>query len=39
MRKLLGDLIAAGVTTDDAQVRVALDEKTVEARRQLFEAQ
>jgi hypothetical protein len=39
IRKLVGDLTAAGVTTDDATVRKALDELTVEARRQLIEAQ
>jgi hypothetical protein len=38
IRKLLGDLLAAGVETDDAAVRRALDEQTVEARRQLMEA-
>ena len=39
VRKLLGDLTAAGVETDDASVRRALVEQTVEARRQLMEAQ
>jgi len=38
IRKLLGDLIAAGVEVDDAAVRAALDEQTIEARRQLLEA-
>jgi len=37
IRKLIGDLTSAGVDTDDATVRVALEEKTVEARRQLME--
>lgn len=37
IRKLLGDLTAAGVDTDDAAVRRALDEQTVEARRQLMQ--
>ena len=37
VRKLLGDLTAAGVETDDATVRRALDERMVEARRQLME--
>ncbi len=37
-RKLIGDLAAAGVEVDDAEVRRALDEKLVEARRQLLEA-
>lgn len=39
IRKLLGDLTSAGVDVDDATVRAALDEKTVEARRQFIEAQ
>lgn len=39
VRKLLGDLIAAGVEADDAAVRRALAEQTIEARRQLIEAQ
>ena len=38
VRKVLGDLMAAGVTTDEASVRRALDEQMVEARRQLLEA-
>ena len=38
VRKLLGDLTAAGVETDEATVRRALDEHMVEARRQLMEA-
>ena len=38
VRKLLGDLTAAGVDVDDATVRQALADKTVEARRQLMEA-
>ena len=37
VRKLLGDLTAAGVQTDDGTVRRALDERMVEARRQLME--
>ena len=39
IRKLLGDLTAAGIDTDDAAIRAALADKTVEARRQLIEAQ
>ncbi len=39
IRKLLGDLTAAGVPTSDDEVRQALSTKTVEARRQLMEAQ
>jgi hypothetical protein len=38
VRKLLGDLLAAGIEMDDATVRGAVEEKTVEARRQLMEA-
>ncbi|MEO5867216.1 MAG: DUF1476 domain-containing protein [Sphingomonas sp.] len=38
IRKLLGDLIAAGIDTDESTVRRALEELTVEARRQLLEA-
>src|SRR6478736_10329734 len=36
IRKLLGDLLAAGVETDDATVRRALEEQSVEAKRQLM---
>jgi hypothetical protein len=36
IRKVLGDLTAAGVEVDEADVRAALEEKTVEARRQLM---
>lgn len=39
IRKLLGDLTAAGVDIDDATVRKALSDKMVEARRQLIESQ
>ena len=39
VRKLLGDLTAAGVEVDDEAVRRALADQTVEARRQLMEAQ
>ena len=38
VRKLLGDLTAAGVDTDDDEVRKALVDFTVEARRQLMES-
>lgn len=38
IRKLLGDLTAAGVETSDEEVRQALADQTVEARRQLMEA-
>jgi len=36
IRKVLGDLVAAGCDIDDAAVRAALEEKSVEARRQLM---
>ena len=39
VRKLVGDLTAAGVDIDDQAVRSALAERMVEARRQLMEAQ
>ena len=38
VRKVLGDLTAAGIHTDEATVRRALDDQMVEARRQLLEA-
>ena len=37
IRKLLGDLTAAGVDTDDAKIREALAHKEVEARRQVMD--
>ena len=36
IRKVLGDLTAAGVDIDEAGVRAALEEKAVEAKRQLM---
>jgi hypothetical protein len=36
IRMVLGDLIAAGCDVDQAGVRAALEEKAVEARRQLM---
>ena len=39
IRKLLGDLISAGVDIDESAVRQALDHKMIEARRQFIEAQ
>lgn len=36
IRKLLGDLTAAGCDVDEAAVRAALEEKAVEARRQFM---
>jgi hypothetical protein len=38
IRKVLGDLIQAGVETSEDDVRQAMGEKSVEARRQLMEA-
>ncbi|RYD97905.1 MAG: DUF1476 domain-containing protein [Sphingomonadales bacterium] len=38
IRKVLGDLLAAGIEAEDAEVRQALVDQTVEARRQLMEA-
>jgi hypothetical protein len=37
LRKVLGDLTAAGVETDETQIREALGHKMVEARRQIME--
>ena len=39
VRKVLGDLTSAGIDCDEARIREALAHKTVEARRQLMEAQ
>lgn len=39
VRKLLGDLTAAGVDIDEAAVRRAIEDKTVEARRQLMQSE
>ena len=36
IRKVLGDLVAAGCDVDQARVRAALEDKAVEARRQLM---
>jgi hypothetical protein len=36
IRKVLGDLTAAGCDIDEAAVRAALEEKSVEAKRQLM---
>ena len=38
IRKLLGDLTAAGVDIDEARIREALGHMLVEARRQLIES-
>ena len=37
IRKVLGDLTAAGVEADDAKIRETLDHKLIEARRQIIE--
>ncbi len=39
IRKVLGDLTAAGIETSEVEIRETLDHKTVEAKRQLIEAQ
>lgn len=36
IRKVLGDLTSAGVDADESEIRVALDDKLVEARRALM---
>lgn len=36
IRKLLGDLIRAGIDTDEGEVRAALEARLVEARRALM---
>jgi len=38
IRKLIGDLTAAGIEVSDHEIRRMLEEKTVEARRQLMES-
>lgn len=37
LRKLIGDLTAAGIDVDEAQIRAQIEEKTIQARRQLIE--
>ena len=37
IRKLIGDLTAAGVETDDTKIREALSHKEAEARRQIMD--
>jgi hypothetical protein len=37
VRKLYGDLVSANVETDEATIRAAMDDKNVEARRQLLD--
>lgn len=36
IRKLLGDLVSAGVDIDEAEIRAAMEAKSIEARRQLI---
>ncbi|MEO5809672.1 MAG: DUF1476 domain-containing protein [Sphingomicrobium sp.] len=38
VRKLLGDLTAAGIDTDEERIREVLNHKQVEARRQMIES-
>ncbi|WP_019831809.1 DUF1476 domain-containing protein [Sphingomonas sp. PR090111-T3T-6A] len=38
VRKLYGDLVSANIDIDDAAIRTAMDEKMVEARRQLLDS-
>jgi hypothetical protein len=38
IRKLLGDLVGANVDMDESRIRSALDDATIEARRQLLES-
>jgi len=38
VRKVLGDLTAAGIDTDEASVQEALRNKEIEARRQIIES-
>jgi len=38
IRKLTGDLVSANVDIDEARIRQAIEDKTVEARRQLLES-
>ena len=39
IRKVLGDLTAAGIETSDTEIRQTLEHKVAEAKRQLIEAQ
>jgi len=38
IRKVLGDLTAAGIDSDEDKIREALRNKEIEARRQIIEA-
>lgn len=37
VRKLLGDLASAGVDIDEARIRAAIEDKLIDAKRQLLE--
>jgi hypothetical protein len=37
VRKLIGDLTSAGIETDDATIRAAMETQMIEARRQFIE--
>ena len=39
IRKLVSDLSAAGVDVDESEVRRAIEEQTIEARRQLMQSE
>jgi hypothetical protein len=39
IRKVLGDLTSAGIEVDEAEIRQTLEHKTIEAKRQIIEAQ
>ena len=39
IRKILGDLTAAGVEVDESEIRQTLEHKSVEAKRQIMDAQ
>lgn len=36
IRKILGDLVSAGLDTEESEIRAALDAKAIEARRQMM---
>ena len=38
IRKVLGDLTAPGIETDETEIREALEHKSVDAKRQIIEA-
>ena len=39
IRKVLGDLTSAGIDSSEAEIKQTLEHKTVEAKRQIMEAQ